>query len=300
MSNKRKADISLILVTAFWGISFYLTKVALIEMGVFTLNAFRFLLAFGIVFILLMKKTLSVNYQTLKYAVMSGVPVVISYMAYSYGILNTSISNAAFLCCMAVLFTPIFSFIIDGTVPKINFMIALLICIPGIAFITMDGTLSFSKGDIFCILCAMSYALSIIIVEKGVNKSEVDAFNLGVYQLGFVGISYLILALIFEKPTMPTTFSTWTSVLFLAIFCTGFAVIVQSIAQKHTTASNVGLIFTLEPIFASISSYLILGEIMTSAQMIGASAIILSIFILEFDWEKLSHFKYLQNRVEDN
>lgn len=56
MSNKRKADIFLILVTAFWGISFYLTKVALIEMGVFTLNAFRFLLAFGIVFISLMKK----------------------------------------------------------------------------------------------------------------------------------------------------------------------------------------------------------------------------------------------------
>lgn len=299
MTNKKKADISLIIVTAFWGISFYLTKVALIEVGVFTLNAFRFLLAFGIVFLFFMKRATKINIQTLKYSIMSGIPVVLSYMAYSYGILNTSISNAAFLCCMAVVFTPILSFIIDKTVPKVNFIIAILICVPGIAFITMDGSLSFSKGDIFCILCAMFYALSIIIVEKGVKRKEVDAFNLGVYQLGFVGISYLFLSILFEKPALPNTISTWASILFLAIFCTGFAVIVQSIAQKHTTASNVGLIFTLEPIFASISSYLILGEVMTNVQMIGASAIILSIFILEFDWQKLSHFKYFQNREAD-
>lgn len=299
MTNKKKADISLIIVTAFWGISFYLTKIALIELGVFTLNAFRFLLAFGIVFVFSMKRATKVNIQTIKYSVMSGIPVVISYMAYSYGILNTSISNAAFLCCMAVLFTPIFSFIIDKTVPKINFIIALLICIPGIAFITMDGSLSFSKGDIFCILCAMAYALSIIIVEKGVQHKEVDAFNLGVYQLGFVGVSYLVLSFIFEKPMIPITFSTWSSVLFLAVFCTGFAVIVQSIAQKHTTASNVGLIFTLEPIFASISSYLIAGEIMTNVQIIGAAAILLSILILEIDWTKLTHSKYIYKRQAD-
>ena len=46
MSQQRKADLSLIMVTLFWGVSYYLVILCLEELQPMNLNAFRFLLAF--------------------------------------------------------------------------------------------------------------------------------------------------------------------------------------------------------------------------------------------------------------
>lgn len=47
MRTQVKADLMLVLVTFFWGISYLLTDLALGELGPFTLNALRFLIAFA-------------------------------------------------------------------------------------------------------------------------------------------------------------------------------------------------------------------------------------------------------------
>lgn len=52
------------------------------------------------------------------------------------------------------------------------------------------------------------------------------------------------------------------TVLFLAIFCTGIAFIVQAVAQQYTSASHVGVIFSLEPVFAEIVVFFLAGEVL--------------------------------------
>ncbi|WP_313340327.1 DMT family transporter, partial [Sedimentibacter sp.] len=93
----------------------------------------------------------------------------------------------------------------------------------------------------------------------------------------------LFLAFIFEKPHFPTTPNIWASVLFLSIICTGVAFIVQAIAQQYTSASHVGVIFSLETVFAGIVAYIFAHEVLTLKSYIGAGLMILSLFIMEVD-----------------
>ena len=80
------------------------------------------------------------------------------------------------------------------------------------------------------------------------------------FQLGFTGIFCLTAAVMFETPHLPQSPKVWGAVVFLVVFCTGIAFIVQTIAQQYISASRVGIIFTLEPVFAAITAYFIAGE----------------------------------------
>ena len=57
MTQQIKADLMLLLVTFAWGISYYLMDLSLEELGPFTLNAHRFLIAFVVAVIFDIPKT---------------------------------------------------------------------------------------------------------------------------------------------------------------------------------------------------------------------------------------------------
>ena len=113
--------------------------------------------------------------------------------------------------------------------------------------------------------------------------------NNGVSEKGVTGImlvlifTMLILAFIFEEPCLPQSTGCWISVCFLAIFCTGIAYIAQAVAQQYTTATHVGIIFTLEPVFAGIVAFLFAGERLLPRAYFGAFLMIISILLIEID-----------------
>jgi drug/metabolite transporter (DMT)-like permease len=170
-------------------------------------------------------------------------------------------------------------------VPSKKLRIVVVLCIIGIGLLTLDNQLKVAVGDLLCILCAFVYAFDLLITERAVRKTNVNAFQLGVFQLGFNGVWQLLLALIFEEPHLPTNSTVWASVLFLAIFCTGVAFIVQTVAQQYTSANHVGVIFTLEPVFAGFVAFFIAGEILLPRAYVGAFLLISSCFIMEINFK---------------
>ncbi len=75
--------------------------------------------------------------------------------------------------------------------------------------------------------------------------------------------------------------------IFLSVFCTGAAFIIQAVAQQYTSASHVGVIFALEPVFAGIVAFFLAGEILTVRAYVGAALLVSSLFIMELDIFKL-------------
>ena len=114
-----------------------------------------------------------------------------------------------------------------------------------------------------------------------VVKKEVDSFQLGVYQLFVTGTLSLILTFIFEEPSVPAVPEAWFTVLFLALFCTGLALVLQPIALQYTTDDHVAVILALEPVFAGFVAYIFAGEVLTKIAYIGAIMMISSTFIME-------------------
>lgn len=284
MSKNVKADLMLLLVALFWGTSYYLIDLSLVSVEPLNLNALRFLIAFFLALTLCYKRMKTVNRDTLKYALLLGTILTVVYIAATYGVKYTSLSNAGFLSSLAVIFTPLLVFAIRRQMPGRKLGISIVLSLIGIALLTLNNALEPAWGDILCIICALFYALHIVTTEIVVKKSHIDAFQVGVLQLGFTGLFNLILSLILETPRFPDTKIAWAAVLALSIFCTGLAFIVQSVAQQYTSASHVGIILTLEPVFAGVVAYLFAGEILLPRAYFGALLLIISLLIMEINF----------------
>lgn len=300
MSKQVKADLILVLVTMCWGVSYYLMDISLAELDPFTLNAHRFLGAFVIAGIFSWKKVLTVNRTTLKYSLLVGVALVFVYMGATFGVKYTSLSNSGFLCALTVIFTPIINRLVFRKKAGAKLTLVVIMCFVGIALMTLKDDFSINtenlRGDILCLMCAVAYAVDLILTERAVSHEEVDAYLLGVFQLGVTGILNFMLAFIFETPHFPETAGVWGSVIFLSVFCTGIAFVLQPVAQQYTTASHVGVIFTLEPVFAAIVALVFAHEVLSVKAYIGALLMLASIFVMEIDFKALTIKK--KNREE--
>lgn len=283
MERQRKADMMLVLATAFWGISNCLTAICLRDMQPLTLNAFRFLTAFLVLGVAFRKRIAHASRETLKYSLLIGLSLVMVYVGATYGVLYTSVSNAGFIGAMTVLFTPLFEFLLYRKGPGKKFTFALLLCLVGIALLTLNETLKPALGDIICLLVPTFYAVDLMLTEKAVAREEVDPVALGVCELIVVGVVMLALALLLETPRLPSTPVVWASALFLGIFCSGICFIIQSVEQQFTTASHAGLIFTLEPVFSAIFAFFLLNERLGVKGYIGAALMLVSLVVMELD-----------------
>ena len=287
MSNQRKADLALVLVTLFWGVSYYLVDLCLEELQPMNLNAFRFLLAFLVLAPIFWKKVRNINRATLKYSVMIGALLVGVYAGATYGLANTSISNAGFICALPVVFTPLLDFVFTRRKPEKKLALALVLCTVGLALLTLNEQFRPASGDLICLVCAVCYAADMLVTEKAVKLPEVDALTLGVCQLGVAGVLMLLVSVIAEQPKLPQSPTVWGAAIFLGIFCSGIAFVIQAMAQQYTTASHVGVIFTLEPVFSGIVAFTVAGETLLPRGYVGAALMLLSLLVMEVDWSDL-------------
>lgn len=74
------------------------------------------------------------------------------------------------------------------------------------------------------------------------------------------------------------------AVLFLAIFCTGVAFVVQPVAQQYTTAAHTGVIFALEPVFAAVVAVIFAHEFLSPKSYFGALLMVASVIVMEIDF----------------
>ena len=94
----------------------------------------------------------------------------------------------------------------------------------------------------------------------------------------------LALSCLIETPCLPRTPGVWAAALFLGVFCSGIAFVVQTVQQQYTTATHVGLIFTLEPVFSAIVAFTLAGEVLRPRGYLGAALMLLSLVLMELEW----------------
>ncbi|MFD0825447.1 DMT family transporter [Neobacillus sp. M.A.Huq-85] len=293
MKTQLRADLMLLMITFFWGASILLTKIALYHMEEYNLIALRFMIAFLVSGIVFFKHLLKINFQTVKYAFILAAILFFVYVFATFGTKYTSISNAGFLMSLTVIFIPVIItlFLKQKPEKKVVWAIALSLC--GIGLLTLNNQFKIAHGDLLCILCALFYAVHIIVTGK--IAGNVNPISIGVLQLGFVGVFSTIFSLIMETPKLPDNPEAWFSTLVLSIFCTGIPFIVQIIAQQYTTPTHAGLIFTLEPVFSSGFAFIFTGETLSNQGYLGAMLLLISVLIAELDFKSLLKVNYRKN-----
>ncbi|MFE9277271.1 DMT family transporter [Paenibacillus glucanolyticus] len=272
-----KADLMILFITICWGSSYLFMKMGLDTLGEFNLIALRFGLAFILAAAIFYPRLRQVNLRTIRYAMLLGSILFIMFTALTFGLKTTTTSNAGFLISLTVVFVPlIHTFLFKKKIEK-KLIASILLALTGITLLTIQLPFTFKIGDLFCIAAALCYALHINVVSSAAQK--VDTLSLGILQLGFTGLYAFVMSLILETPVLPSTTHGWIAILVLSMVCSALGFILQTIAQKYTTATRTGLVFSLEPVFAAMFGFWFAHEIMNSVQYFGAALVFLSVVI---------------------
>lgn len=269
--NSKKAELLMASVTIAWGSSYLLMKVGLDRIGPFNLIALRFGIAFCCMTLVFLPRFHVLTKQVLVTSILLGVLLFLLFSSLVYGVKHTTASMAGFLASTTVIMVPVLESIIKRRLPKGSVIFSILLAIIGLYLLIVKDTFLLDKGSVFCLLAALFYAIYIVSLGR-IAKNE-DTLLISIIQLGVTALLGFLFMIFFESPALPATPVQWGAILGLGLICSAYGFVVQPIAQRYTTPEKIGLIFSLEPVFSAILSYIFLHEILGAKGYIGAALI---------------------------
>ena len=272
MQNKSLAKIGLIIVTIIWGITFIMVKEALNDAPPFSFATLRFGIATLLTLLLINKKLLALTKNELIGGIFCGFFLFIGYAFQNFGLMITTASKSAFITSVSVLMVPFILFILK--IQKINLKtwLAVFIATVGLYLLLIPGENKLNIGDILTFGCAISFAMHIVIQDKYIKKT-IRILPFFFIQALFVTILSFFNALILETQSI-----IWSNRLLIAILTTGIlatfvAILIMIWAQKILKPTETALIFSLEPVAATIFAIIFASEVLGFWGWIGGGLI---------------------------
>lgn len=277
MNRQLRANFFVGLVALFWGSTYFLTKIGIGLLEPFNLTSLRFGTAFLVTALFFHKRILKADKVTFKYSVILGILAFISVLSMTIGVKYTSASNAGFLISLSVVMIPVISVIFLKKKIKFKLLISVILATIGIILLTLNDQLTVNKGDLLCIICALAFALQVLVMER--IPKDADSVAIGALQMGIVGILNMIISLGTESFKFPHDIKIWGVIIILGIFCTAICYIMQIYALKDTSAIQAGIILSLEPVFSALFAYIFLGELLSMKGYLGAILLFISVIL---------------------
>lgn len=270
--NVNRAETILLGITAIWGFTFPAMKVSLGYIPPILFLAYRFGIAS--LFMLLIFRRRALAKETFFEGFILGATLFFGHGFQIVGLKYTSASNSAFITSLYVVFTPFIAYFILGDRVRRRDGLSLGVAIIGLYLIS-GASLSFNYGDLLTILCAVSFAFQIVLVQK---FGEKDYISLAFWQIFWNFVFSTVYALVFEEFVLPVKIAPWIGVLYTGVFATVIAFTLQVKYQKETKAHKAALIYSAEPIFGHISAFLTIGEVLSLRGYLGALLILTAIW----------------------
>ncbi len=275
----RRAEVLMAAVIIARSTSFVFNKMGLGTMSAFNMLAVRFLLAFVLLAALFGKKLIKgLNRRTVAGGALVG---FIFFLVMSCEMLSLKTVNSgtvSLLENLAIILVPLLESALHRKALKPLSLLCAAIAVGGVALLTMEGGgFHLGRGECIALLSAFLYAVGIIAIDRTSHKA--DGFELGVLEVGFLGLFALIASFLFELPRLPQTSGEWGIILALAVVCTGFGYTLQPVAQSRISADRASLFCALSPAFATIFGAVLLRERVTAWGYVGIILILGSILL---------------------
>ncbi len=293
--DKRKsilADMSLLLVAIVWGGGFVAVKDALNTIAPFYIVAIRFIIATLLLCIVFWKKIKIITKKDIKAGFIVGIFLFGGFATQTVGLQYTTPGKQAFLTATYVVIVPFLSWVINQKRPDGYSIIAAFITLIGIGMLSLENSLNIGLGDSLTLLCAVLFAAQIVAISF--FTSDIDPVVLTIIQLAVCALFSTAVAVIFEPVPREMGIQGIMSILYLGLFSTMLALIIQNVAQKYTTETHAAIILSLESLFGCLLSVILLGELFTSKMILGSIFIFIAVITSETKWEFL---KFKQRRT---
>lgn len=304
--NTRKvmAKSAMFLAALIWGSSFLIIKNSVDVMPPFFLMAVRFTIASLLLSIVFYKSLKKLDRDYLFGGFIIGIFVFLGYTFQTIGITDTTPGKNAFLTASYCVIVPFMFWAVNKKRPDSFNVIAAITSIVGIGFVSLNGDFSIRMGDALSLVGGVMYAAHIVAITKyGKDK---DPILLTILQFGYAAAFSWVAVII--KNDIPTSLSNQSifGILYLSVFASAVAMLLQNIGQKYTKPSPAAIILSLESVFGVIFSVIFYHEILTLRLVIGFFLIFLAVIISEtklaflFRSKKPEVYEYSSNPDENS
>ena len=273
---------ALILVTVIWGGGFVASDMALESMKPFQIMMVRFLLASILMGVISWgqrkgEEKLKDRSGAIKAGVLMGVTLFMGFAFQIIGLQYTTPSKNAFLTALNVVIVPFIAFVILKKKIGAKGIIGAIMSVLGVGLLSLNGNFTVSLGDGLTLLCAVGFAFQIFFTSEFVKKYPASVLNMVQMVTAFV-LSAISLVIFGENDFQVTT-QGWLSVLYLGVVSTTICYLLQTACQKYIDETKAAIILSMESVFGTIFSILILHEVVTVRMVIGCAVILAAVII---------------------
>lgn len=273
---------ALILVTVIWGGGFVASDMALESMKPFQIMMVRFLLASVLMGVISWgqrkgEEKLKDRSGAIKAGVLMGVTLFMGFAFQIIGLQYTTPSKNAFLTALNVVIVPFIAFVILKKKIGAKGIIGAVMSVLGVGLLSLNGNFTVSLGDGLTLLCAVGFAFQIFFTSEFVKKYPASVLNMVQMFTAFV-LSAISLVIFGENDFQVTT-QGWLSVLYLGVVSTTICYLLQTACQKYIDETKAAIILSMESVFGTIFSIMILHEVVTVRMVIGCAVILAAVII---------------------
>ena len=270
--TRRQADLTLLLATFLWGTTFAVVKDALASATPLAFLTLRFTIAA----LLLAPGTRfrpPPAGRELRGGLLLGALVAVGFITQTAGLVITTASRSAFIVAISSVLAPVIALTLLGQRPGWLTAAALGMATLGIYLLTAPDAGGLNRGDLLTLVCAACFGAQIVAVTE--LGREYDARRLVWFQVAGTAIVSACGLLLLERPRIHWSGAFLAALAYSVVFASTTCFLLQMSAQRHMSSARAALIFCFEPLFAALTSWLVLGERLAMLQWLGGGLIVL-------------------------
>lgn len=274
-------EILALIVALIWGSTFIAQKTAMESIGPWSFTALRFSTA--IIFLLVIALVLERQHiksswrLCLIYGAPPGIILAVSSILQQVALLSSYASKGGIITGFYVCLIPFLAVFI-GYRLKFREILAAFTAIGGLYFLTVSSSFSIEKGDYLLILSAFGWGFHILSLEVCLRK--VKPISLALFQTSYCALIVSMFAPLVENVSLSGIRGALLELFYSGVVSAGLAFGLQILCQQHLSPNRVGLLFSTESLFALIFGWLLLGEVFTQREILGAGLMLISLIIV--------------------
>jgi drug/metabolite transporter (DMT)-like permease len=272
------ALLALVLVTAVWGVTFVQVKDAVEIYPLFAFLAVRFVIASLTLVAPAVPRVSTLGGRGFSRGVFLGLLLAAGYALQTAGLERTTVSSTGFITGMYVVLTPLIALVLFRTRIGMPAWAGVVLATIGLGLLSGIHAGS-AAGDLLVLAAAAVYSLQIVLMERYAPRYDAVAFTFAEMLAAAVGLAIVAVAL--GDLSVPHGWTVWSALLVTGVFASALGFLVQTWAQRRTSATRTALAFTLEPVWTAFFGYTLAGDRLGLLGWSGSVVIMAGILVAE-------------------
>lgn len=293
----------LFLTACIWGLAFVSQSKGMEYMQPFTFNGVRSIIgALSLVVYLVLtgklakgKFTRAQWIRNLQAGICCGLALTVASTLQQFGIKYTTVGKAGFITTLYIIFVPLAGVFLKKKVAKVVWIAAVMAAI-GMYLLCMTESLVLNSGDIMVFLCAVVFAVHIMVVDY--FAEDTDGTIVSCIQFLVCGIVCTACAFIWEQPAVSQITEGMSALLYAGVMSCGVAYTLQIVGQKGVNPTVAALILSLESVVAAVSGWIAYevgflkeDQTLSGKQMLGCVIVFAAVILVQLPEEWLHRKK---------